>query len=244
MTIPNLAGVITKADIDTKGTGSYAASYVNWAKVAHLLHEHAPGWEFHLKPTTDGSLIWQAPDATAYVIGYFTGPEDQATADFPFPAMDNRNNPIAFDKISARTLTDTHRRALCAAAAFSLGLAYELWAKEEVENPHREEEAAPAKKAAPAAAKSAPKPATPTQKAAPVATPEASPEPPIDPAERKEILSVLQGLMASNRTAFDAFVAEYRTHFNLPEGMKLSDHMQERQHGDFAQQFLSSLPAA
>jgi len=103
---------------------------------------------------------------------------------------------------------------------------------------------APAKKAAPAAAKPQPKPATPTQKAAPVATPEASPEPPIDPAERKEILSVLQGLMASNRTAFDAFVAEYRTHFNLPEGMKLSDHMQERQHGDFAQQFLSSLPAA
>jgi len=150
MTIPNLAGVITKADIDTKGSGSYAASYVNWAKVAHLLHEHAPGWEFHLKPTTDGSLIWQAPDSTAYVIGYFTGPEDQATADFPFPAMDNRNNPIAFDKISARTLSDTHRRALCAAAAFSLGLAYELWAKEEVEDPHREEKAsAPAAPANP-----------------------------------------------------------------------------------------------
>ena len=240
MTIPNLAGVITKADIDTKGTGSYAASYVNWAKVAHLLHEHAPGWEFHLKPTTDGNLIWQAPDATAYVIGYFTGPEDQATADFPFPAMDNRNNPIAFDKISARTLTDTHRRALCAAAAFSLGLAYELWAKEEVENPHRDEPA-PVKKAAPAAAKPQPKAPTPTQTATPVVITEASPEPPIDPVERKEILSVLQGLMASNRTAFDAFVAEYRSTFNVPEGAKLSDHLQEAKHAAFAQQFFAAI---
>ena len=72
MNIPNLAGVITKADIDTKGTGSYAASYVNWAKTSHLLHEHAPGWEFHLKPYADGSLIWPAPDKTAFVVGYFT----------------------------------------------------------------------------------------------------------------------------------------------------------------------------
>ena len=51
---PNLAGVITKADIDTKGTGSYAAFYVNWAKVAHLRHEHAPGRDFDLQPATDG----------------------------------------------------------------------------------------------------------------------------------------------------------------------------------------------
>lgn len=142
MTIPNLAGVITKADIDTKGSGTYAASYVNWAKVAHLLHDKAPGWEFHLQPTEAGSLIWQAPDSTAYVVGYFSGPDDQQTAEFPFPAMGNRNEPIAFDKVSARTLSDTHRRALCAAAAFTFGLGYELWAKEEVENPHREEKAA------------------------------------------------------------------------------------------------------
>jgi hypothetical protein len=46
--------------------------------------------------------------------------------------MDNRNNAIQFDKISARALTDAHRRALCACAAFTLSLGYELWAKEEV----------------------------------------------------------------------------------------------------------------
>jgi hypothetical protein len=30
MTYPNLAGVITKDDVHSKGTGSYAASYVAW----------------------------------------------------------------------------------------------------------------------------------------------------------------------------------------------------------------------
>ena len=97
---------------------------------------------------------------------------------------------------------------------------------------------APAKKAAPAAAKPSPKVATPTQKAAPAAVV----EPPMEDAERQEILQVLKTLMTSNRTAFDAFVAEYRSTFSVPETVKLSDHLQERQHGDFAQQFFASLP--
>ena len=99
---------------------------------------------------------------------------------------------------------------------------------------------APAKKAAPAAAKPSPKVATPTQKAAPAAVV----EPPMEDAERQEILQVLKTLMTSNRTAFDAFVAEYRSTFSVPETVKLSDHLQERQHGDFAQQFFASLPQA
>ena len=132
MTYPNLAGIITKDDVYSKGTGSYAASYVAWARIANHLHTHAPGWEFHLKPSPDREHIWKAPDGTGYLVGYFTGPDDQATADFPFPVMDNRNNAIQFDKISARALTDAHRRALCACAAFTLSLGYELWAKEEV----------------------------------------------------------------------------------------------------------------
>jgi hypothetical protein len=43
------------------------------------------------------------------------------------------------EKIDARDLTDTHRRCLCTAAAASFGLAWQLWAKEPVENPHRDE---------------------------------------------------------------------------------------------------------
>lgn len=137
---PNLAGVITKDDVSTKGTGNYKADYVNWARIAHLLHIHAPGWEFHLRKSPDQQgYVWRAPNDTGYVIGYFTGPENQITPDFPQSVMDNRNNPVMYDRISARDVTDTHRRCLCTTAAYTFGLAYELWAKEEVENPHREE---------------------------------------------------------------------------------------------------------
>jgi len=251
MTIPNLAGVITKADIDTKGTGSYAASYINWAKVAHLLHEHAKGWEFHLKPSAEGGLIWAAPDNTAYVIGYFSGPDDQATADFPFPAMDNRNNPIPLDRVNARTLTDTHRRALCAAAAFTFGLAYELWAKEEVENPHREE--TPAK---PPLQQTKPQPKPAVKTSATPAQPKPAPakavespaqeavEPPLSKQDRDEIMAVLGNLKTTNKTAFAQFEVEFRSAFNLAADSKISPVIQEKRHGDFIQAFLASLPDA
>lgn len=140
---PNLAGVITTDDVSTKGTGNFKADYVNWARIANLLHQHAPDWEFHLRLSPEGLHIWRAPNDTGYVVGYFTGPEGHSTPDFPQAVMDNRNAPVLYEKISARDVTDTHRRCLCTAAAYSFGLAYELWAKEEVENPHREEAESP-----------------------------------------------------------------------------------------------------
>ena len=104
---------------------------------------------------------------------------------------------------------------------------------------------APAKKAAPAPATAKPQPKAPAQKAAtPKPSPAAEVQPPMDDAERQEILQVLKSLMTGNRSAFDAFVTEYRATFNVPETVKLSDHLQERQHGDFAQQFFASLPQA
>ena len=134
MTFPNLAGIIKKDDVYKKGSGSFTASYVAWARIAQLLHEHAPGWDFHIAPNADTGLVHKAPDGTGYILCYFTGPEEQVTSSFPFPCMDNRNNPIPFDKISARVLTDTHRRGLCAAAAFHFSLGSELWAKQELED--------------------------------------------------------------------------------------------------------------
>ena len=53
--------------------------------------------------------------------------------------MDNRNNAIPFDKITARDITDTHRRGLAMAAALQFGLASELWAGNMGENPYRPE---------------------------------------------------------------------------------------------------------
>ena len=40
--------------------------------------------------------------------------------------------PVKLEKISSRIFTDSHRRALCACACFTFGLACEIWADEEV----------------------------------------------------------------------------------------------------------------
>lgn len=241
--IPNLAGVITKADVDTKGTGSYAASYVNWAKVAHLLHEHAPGWDFRLRPVLEsdrlGNLLHQAPDGTAFVVGYFDGPEGETLADFPFPCMDNRNNPIQLDKVSARILTDTHRRAMCACAAFSFGLAYELWAKDPVEDPHREESAP---KPAAKATKAAPNPAAPE---APATAPEAAPAQPqqqtqgqpITEQERQLCIQLLKDLKPEQR---NQLIVDFKTQFSLPDDALITQHITTAEHRDFIQQQLTA----
>lgn len=107
--------------------------------------------------------------------------------------------------------------------------------------------------AAPAAPAAKPqtvkKPATPAQTVKPAATKQPPPEPaavepPLASGERDEILAVLREMFKSNKTAFERFNSEYRAAFNVPETVKTSDHIQTKQHGDFAQQFFASLPPA
>ena len=93
------------------------------------------------------------------------------------------------------------------------------------------------------------KPPTPPQTSKPAATKQPSPkppavEPPLASGERDEILAVLREMFKSNKTAFERFNSEYRAAFNVPETVKTSDHIQTKQHGDFAQQFFASLPIA
>ena len=133
MSIPNLAGIIEAKDVQEKGTGKFRAKYMAWAKVRQLLNEHASGWEFHLRQSESSNSVWSAPDGTGFLVCYFKGPDNQQTADFPFPIMDYHNNPIKFSEISARNFTDSHRRALAACSAFTFSLGFELWAKEEIE---------------------------------------------------------------------------------------------------------------
>ena len=121
---PNLGDVITTDDVSQKGSGSYKADYVNWCRTMHLLHVHAPGWQFALATAPGGGHVWKAPNETGYVVGYFIGPDRQTSPHFPQAIMDNRNNAIAFGKVSARDLTDSHRRCLCTAAAAQFGLAW------------------------------------------------------------------------------------------------------------------------
>ena len=128
--IPDLSGLISKEDLHRKGS---FAIYMNWARTTQYLREHAPCWEFHLECKLDTEeYVWAAPDGSGYLMCFFQNGEKK-TPLFPFPIMDNRNNPLPLEKISSRDLTDSHRRALCACAAFVFGLAYELWAKVEID---------------------------------------------------------------------------------------------------------------
>ena len=143
MTIPDLSGLITKEDVNhievktqrkDGSWGSYNIDYTSWAKVSQLLKQHAPGWEFNLRQSESSNFVWAAPDGTGFFVCYFTGPENQETADFPFPIMNHKNFPVAFKSISSRILTDNHRRALCACACFTFALAHEMWSQEEVQD--------------------------------------------------------------------------------------------------------------
>ena len=133
---PQLAGVITLSDVKQKGTGSYAADYIPWAKVMQLINQHANGWTPRLAwdhSDEIGTPVHKAPDGTGYLLIFFErGDCEKSTPFWPYAITDNRNNPIPFDKISARDLADSHRRGICNAAAAFFSLAFELWAREEV----------------------------------------------------------------------------------------------------------------
>ena len=137
-TLPNLAGVIKTTDIYKK----MKFDYVAWAKTAQILREHAPGWQFCLDKSTSeegiSSYIFQAPDETGFLMGYFEHIDTNVkTTLFPFAITDNANRPL--QKISSVNFQNSHRRCLCACACFTFGLAYELWAQIEIEDAKKEE---------------------------------------------------------------------------------------------------------
>ena len=205
---PNLGDVVTTDDVSQKGTGKYPADYVNWCRTMHLLHLHAPGFQCHLAHYVDSGHVWKAPNGTAYVVGYFTGPDGQRTPDFPQAVMDNRNSAIAFDKVSARDLTDSHRRCLCTAAAASFGLAWKLWAREEVENPHREE-----KKAKPAKA--------------PAVKEVSAEDQPLSEDERQMLIGLIQEMTPGKR---EDFCKSFRFAFKLGDDAKVAPAITSRKH--------------
>ena len=147
-----LDNIIQPSDVYEKA----GRKYCKWSRIAYYLNNHAKGWNFQLKlnsesPTSPSffDAVWKAPDGTGYLMCYFTDPKGGETGLFPYAIMDNRNNPIKIDRISARDVSDSHRRALAACAAFTFSLGYELWAFNEVasanetERPHKSRQAAP-----------------------------------------------------------------------------------------------------
>lgn len=131
--IPNLAGVATSELVESIGGGNFKASYINWARTVHLLHVNAPGWLPELVKSADEIVLHRAP-VGAYLLIRFRHSDGTVTPEVPQAVMDSRNAAIAFEKVTARDLTDTHRRGVCMAAALTFGLAYELWAKVSLES--------------------------------------------------------------------------------------------------------------
>lgn len=125
--LPNLAKVATADLVENIGTGNFKASYINWSRTVHLLREHAAGWEPEIVLSASGEVLHRAPVGAFMMLRFRNG--ERVTEAIPQAVMDNRNAAIPFDKITARDITDTHRRGICLAAAMTFGLAYELWAK-------------------------------------------------------------------------------------------------------------------
>jgi len=85
---------------------------------------------------SDGGIVFHASKG-GYLMMRLVHMDGRSTPAVPQAIMDNRNNAITSDNISARDVTDTHRRGACLVAAMHFGLAYELWAKDELESGYK-----------------------------------------------------------------------------------------------------------
>ena len=208
MNLPYLAGVVTANDVRQKGSGSYAADFVSWAKIMQLINKNAPGWMPQLAIAPDGGNVFKAPNNSGYVQVSFIHSDEGETMEWPQAIMDNRNNPIPYDKISARDITDTHRRAICSAAAAFFSLGFELWAREEYAAAEHVAEPAGT---VPQSAKV--QPTAPVQPAAPAAT--------VNPDEIRqsleaELIELLQTKMDKGNTL--AYLDEKAKKWKLTKG--------------------------
>jgi len=124
---PDLAGVATADLVEKIGGTGFQASYINWSRTMELLRKHAPGWLPELV-TGDLGILHNAP-VGAFLLIRFRHLDGTTTPEVPQAIMDNNNKAVPLEKITARDISDTHRRGVCMAAALTFGLAYELWAK-------------------------------------------------------------------------------------------------------------------
>ena len=222
-TLPNLAGVIKTSDLYKK----MKFDYVPWAKTAQLLREHAPGWQFFLKPSNPNgdifSYVHTAPDNTGFLMGYFEHIETgKQTSPNVFAITDNANRPISLEKISCNSIQNSHRRCLCACACKDFGLAYELWAQIEVE----EAKQTPPEKEGVGATRTKPNEkleSTDVLKALPV---------PISKEAKLAILGKLSTLHEFHPDKMKTVVASFRSKFGIKD-TKITKHITTAEHGEF-----------
>ena len=231
MELPNLYGIVKEADVRTKGQGNYKASYVPWAKVSALLLQHAPGFHFELKKNQEGKPWFEAPDGTAFLVGFFRTPEDTTTPEVVYSVMDHRNNPIKLEKVSSRILTDSERRCMCLVAARTFGLAGELWANDPIEGDYTD------------ATTTAPLPETPSKpkvKASGKKTVAKSDEnSPLSVDERQCLLGAMQGFQQNDPDGFKSLLLEFSSTFGTGD-TPVSKAIQLKKHETFLQPFLDT----
>jgi len=223
-TLPNLAGVIKTSDLYKK----MKFDYVPWAKTAQLLREHAPGWQFFLKPSNPNgdifSYVHAAPDNTGFLMGYFEHIETgKQTSPNVFAITDNANRPIQLEKISCNSIQNSHRRCLCACACKDFGLAYELWAQIEVDEA---KQLPPPEKTGVAKT-----PTKPNQKLEPTSVLEKLPDP-ITKDAKAVILEKLQALHQTNPLKMKDVVESFRKKFSIKD-TKITRHITTAEHGEF-----------
>jgi len=126
--LPNLKGVATKDLVEKIGAGKFSAAYINWSRTMQLLRDHAPGWTIETVFSADGGMLHRAPIG-GYLLFRMRHLDGTVTPEVPQAVMDYRNDAIEYDSITARDITDTHRRGSCLVLAYQTGLAHELWAK-------------------------------------------------------------------------------------------------------------------
>jgi hypothetical protein len=134
--IPNLAGIVTEDLVESIGSGSYSARYINWAKTLNLLHEHAPGWLPHCVHKEEGDVVFRVANS-GYVQIYFVN-GDTSLPPVVQAIMDNRHKAVPFDQITAVDVSNAVVRGYCKAAAVCFGLAFELWSGDSMESGYSE----------------------------------------------------------------------------------------------------------
>ena len=137
--LPNLKGVATQDLVESIGSGRFSASYINWSRTMQLFREKAPGWQVETLFAADGTLLHKAP-VGGYLLLRLRHLDGSCTPEVPQAVMDNRNNAIPYEKITARDITDTQRRGACLVLAMQTGLAHELWAKMPLESGYQQSE--------------------------------------------------------------------------------------------------------
>ena len=231
-TLPNLAGVIKTSDLYKK----MKFDYVPWAKTAQLLREHAPGWQFFLRPSNPNgdifSYVHVAPDNTGFLMGYFEHIETgRQTSPNVFAITDNANRPIPLEKISCNSIQNSHRRCLCACACKDFGLAYELWAQIEIDEA---KQSPPPPKVG-----TSETPTKPNQELAPVSE-KAKTDPPISREARTLLLEQLSNLDKSNPDKMKELVESFRNKFGIKD-TKISRHITTALHGEFLSHAISKI---